>query len=178
MKYSKDKTFYIWIQKYAKVLCLETILVFLLISCSLNVKGEATISGTIVIREDSLRIDNAKMLYFKNPKSPILGIDRLHLFRDSLIGKRIAVVGNQTSTVKGVHLLDTLLALNLNVVKVFMPEHGFRGDIDAGEKINHSEDQKTCIPLFSLYGNNKKPSSSQYLHFTMLWLPVQKRINS
>lgn len=101
------------------------------------------------------------MRYSNNSKSPILGIDRLHLFRDSLVGKRIAVVGNQTSTVRGVHLLDTLLALNLNVVKVFMPEHGFRGDIDAGEKINHSEDQKTCIPLFSLYGNNKKPTSTQ-----------------
>lgn len=161
MKNSKDKISLIWIQKYGKVLCLETILFFLLISCSQKVKGEGPISGTIVVREDSLRIDNVKMLYFKNSKSPVLGIDRLHLFRDSLVGKRIAVVGNQTSTVKGVHLLDTLLALNLNVVKVFMPEHGFRGDIDAGEKISHSEDQKTCIPLFSLYGNNKKPTSSQ-----------------
>jgi uncharacterized protein YbbC (DUF1343 family) len=90
-----------------------------------------------------------------------LGIDRLHLFVDSLVGKRIAVVGNQTSMVKGLHLVDTLLALNLNVVKVFSPEHGFRGDIDAGEKIDHSVDEKTCLPLYSLYGNNKKPSASQ-----------------
>jgi uncharacterized protein YbbC (DUF1343 family) len=94
-------------------------------------------------------------------KNPILGIDRLHLFIDSLKNKRIAVVGNQTSVVNGKHLVDTLLALNLNVVKVFSPEHGFRGDVDAGEKIEHSVDAKTGIPLVSLYGNNKKPTAEQ-----------------
>ena len=148
-------------QKYGKVLCLETILVFLLISCSQKVKGVSSISGTIIISEDSLRIDNAKMYLFQSPKNPILGIDRLHLFVDSLVGKRIAVVANQTSMVKSLHLVDTLLALKLNIVKVFSPEHGFRGDIDAGEKIDHSVDEKTCLPLYSLYGNNKKPSASQ-----------------
>ena len=161
MKNSKDTTILFLFQKYGKVLCLETILVFLLISCSQKVKGESSISGTIIIREDSLRIDNAKMYLFQSPKNPILGIDRLHLFVDSLVGKRIAVVANQTSMVKSLHLVDTLLALNLNVVKVFSPEHGFRGDIDAGEKIDHSVDEKTCLPLYSLYGNNKKPSASQ-----------------
>jgi uncharacterized protein YbbC (DUF1343 family) len=161
MKNSKDTTILFFFQKYGKVLCLETILVFLLISCSQKVKGESSISGTIIIREDSLRIDNAKSYLFQSDKKPLLGIDRLHLFVDSLKGKRIAVVGNQTSVVKGVHLVDTLLALNLNVVKVFSPEHGFRGDVDAGEKIDHSVDEKTCLPLFSLYGNNKKPSASQ-----------------
>jgi uncharacterized protein YbbC (DUF1343 family) len=161
MKNSKDTTILFLFQKYGKVLCLETILVFLLISCSQKVKGESSISGTIIIREDSLRIDNAKSYLFQSDKKPLLGIDRLHLFVDSLKGKRIAVVGNQTSVVKGVHLVDTLLSLNLNVVKVFSPEHGFRGEIDAGEKIDHSIDEKTCLPLYSLYGNNKKPSASQ-----------------
>ena len=161
MKNSKDTTILFLFQKYGKVLCLETILVFLLISCSQKVKGESSISGTIIISEDSLRIDNAKMYLFQSPKNPILGIDRLHLFVDSLVGKRIAVVANQTSMVKSLHLVDTLLALKLNIVKVFSPEHGFRGDIDAGEKIDHSVDEKTCLPLYSLYGNNKKPSASQ-----------------
>lgn len=53
---------------------------------------------------------------------------------DSLVGKRIALVCNQTSILKDVHLVDTLLALKLNIVKVFSPEHGFRGQGDAGEK--------------------------------------------
>lgn len=160
MNNSKDNIVLFWLQKYGKLLCLETILVFLLISCSQSAKGENNVSGTIVIEEDTLKIEKIATSQ-ASPKKPLLGIDRLHLFIDSLKGKRIAVVGNQTSVVKGVHLVDTLLSLKLNVVKVFSPEHGFRGDVDAGEKVNHSVDEKTGIPLVSLYGNNKKPSSAQ-----------------
>jgi uncharacterized protein YbbC (DUF1343 family) len=160
MKNSKDNIVLFWLQKYGKLLCLETILVFLLISCSQSVKGENPISGTIVIEEDTLKIEKTPSVQI-GTKKPLLGIDRLHLFIDSLKGKRIAVVGNQTSVVKGVHLVDTLLSLKLNIVKVFSPEHGFRGDVDAGEKVNHSIDEKTGIPLVSLYGNNKKPSAGQ-----------------
>jgi uncharacterized protein YbbC (DUF1343 family) len=160
MKNSKDNIVLFWLQKYGKLLCLETILVFLLISCSQSVKGENPISGTIVIEEDTLKIEKTPSVQV-GTKKPLLGIDRLHLFIDSLKGKRIAVVGNQTSVVKGVHLVDTLLSLKLNIVKVFSPEHGFRGDVDAGEKVNHSIDEKTGIPLVSLYGNNKKPSAGQ-----------------
>ena len=162
MKISKDKLFLFRFQKYTKLLCLKTIFVFLLFSCVQNVKGEhsATV-GTVVI-DDSVKV--ARTLFpmeRQEVKKPLLGIDRLHLFVDSLAGKRIAVVGNQTSMVKGVHLVDTLLTLKLNVVKVFSPEHGFRGDVDAGEKVLHSIDEKTGIPLVSLYGNNKKPSAQQ-----------------
>jgi len=160
MKNSNDNFLFIWFQKYGKLLCMETIFVFLLVSCSQNAKGENRISGTIVIEEDTLRIPKA-LTPTPTIKNPVLGIDRLHLFVDSLKGKRIAVVGNQTSMVKGIHLVDTLLSLQLNVVKVFSPEHGFRGDVDAGEKVDHSVDEKTGIPLVSLYGNNKKPSPSQ-----------------
>jgi uncharacterized protein YbbC (DUF1343 family) len=160
MKNSNDNFLFIWFQKYGKLLCMETIFVFLLVSCSQNAKGENRISGTIVIEEDTLRIPKA-LIPAPTIKNPVLGIDRLHLFVDSLKGKRIAVVGNQTSMVKGIHLVDTLLSLQLNVVKVFSPEHGFRGDVDAGEKVDHSVDEKTGIPLVSLYGNNKKPSPSQ-----------------
>ena len=95
MKNSKDTTILFLFQKYGKVLCLETILVFLLISCSQKVKGESSISGTIIIREDSLRIDNAKMYLFKSPKNPILGIDRLHLFVDSVPLPILTVVASK-----------------------------------------------------------------------------------
>ena len=162
MKISKDKLFLFKLQKYTKLLCLKTISVFLLFSCVQNVKGEHPMAvGTMVI-DDTIKVD--RPFFTSNQqdvKKPLLGIDRLHLFVDSLAGKRIAVVGNQTSMVKGVHLVDTLLSLKLNVVKVFSPEHGFRGDVDAGEKVLHSIDEKTGIPLVSLYGNNKKPSAQQ-----------------
>ena len=93
--------------------------------------------------------------------APTLGIDRMSLYIDSLKGKRIAIVANQTSVIANTHLVDTLLALNLNVVKVFAPEHGFRGEMDAGQHIDHSIDPKTKLPLISLYGANKKPSPTQ-----------------
>ena len=162
MKISKDKVLLFKIQKYTKLLCLKTIFVFLLFSCVQNVKGEhAATVGTVVI-DDTVKVARSLFPMEKQEvKKPLLGIDRLHLFVDSLAGKRIAVVGNQTSVVQGVHLVDTLLSLKLNVVKVFSPEHGFRGDVDAGEKVDHSVDEKTGIPLVSLYGNNKKPSPAQ-----------------
>jgi uncharacterized protein YbbC (DUF1343 family) len=76
-----------------------------------------------------------------------------------LKGKKVALVVNQTSEVNGVLLPDTLLQLGVNIVKIFSPEHGFRGQADAGAKVNSSVDQKTGLPIISLYGKNKKPSS-------------------
>ena len=78
-----------------------------------------------------------------------------------LKNKRVAVVGNHTSMVNNVHLVDTLISIGTEVVKVFSPEHGFRGKVQAGEKINSSKDQKTGLPIVSLYGKNKKPSLEQ-----------------
>lgn len=75
--------------------------------------------------------------------------------------------------VKDVHLLDTLLALNLNVVKVFSPEHGFRGDISAGEKVSSSIDPKTGIPLVSLYGTHKKPTESDLSDVDIVIFDIQ-----
>ena len=106
-------------------------------------------------------------------KNPLLGIDRLHLFTDSLTNKRIAVVSNQTSMVGDVHLVDTLLALKLDVKKVFAPEHGFRGDADAGEKVKSTIDEKTGLPLISLYGSNKKPLPSQLADVDIVIYDIQ-----
>ena len=75
-----------------------------------------------------------------------------------LEGKRLGVVGNQTSIVGDTHLVDTLLSLGINVRKIFTPEHGFRGQADAGAQVNSSKDAKTGLPIVSLYGNNKKPT--------------------
>ena len=85
--------------------------------------------------------------------------DYLHLLQ----GKVVAVVGNQTSVVKKskddfTHLVDTLISLNINIHKVFSPEHGFRGIADAGELVLDSEDAKTGLPIVSLHGKNKKPT--------------------
>lgn len=95
------------------------------------------------------------------PRKLMLGIDRIHIILDSLVNKRIAVVANQTAMINDVHLVDTLLSLGLDVKKVFAPEHGFRGKADAGEHVESKVDDKTGLPLISLYGSNKKPTEAQ-----------------
>lgn len=92
---------------------------------------------------------------------PIIpGAYRMDKYLDSLIGKNVAVVANPTSMVKQSHLVDTLLSKGVVVTKIFAPEHGFRGDGDAGEHINSGIDEKTGISVVSLYGNHKKPTPS------------------
>ena len=73
-------------------------------------------------------------------------------------GKSVGVVGNQTSIVGETHLVDTLLSLGVDIRKIYTPEHGFRGTADAGAKVNSGKDEKTGLPIVSLYGKNKKPT--------------------
>ena len=78
-----------------------------------------------------------------------------------LVGKNVGIVANQTSVIGEKHLVDSLLAAGINVVKIYAPEHGFRGKADAGEKVLDGIDSKTGLPLISIYGKNKKPSAEQ-----------------
>ena len=73
----------------------------------------------------------------------------------------VAVVGNQTSMVGNTHLVDTLIAREVSVTKIFCPEHGFRGTAAAGAHVDNSIDPKTGRPIISLYGKNKKPTPEQ-----------------
>jgi uncharacterized protein YbbC (DUF1343 family) len=90
------------------------------------------------------------------------GADQTERYVSLLKGKNIAIVANQTSTIGNVHLVDSLINLGVKVQKVFAPEHGFRGNADAGEKVADGKDSKTGIPILSLYGKkNRKPSSDK-----------------
>ncbi|GJM31946.1 MAG: hypothetical protein DHS20C18_09470 [Saprospiraceae bacterium] len=91
-------------------------------------------------------------------KEVVVGAARVGEYASILKGKRIALLVNQTSMIGSIHLVDTLLASGLNIVKIFAPEHGFRGEADAGEKIKNNLDPETGIPLISLYGSSRKPS--------------------
>ena len=73
-------------------------------------------------------------------------------------GKRVGVVGNQTSIIGKTHLVDSLLSLGIDVRKIYTPEHGFRGTADAGAKVNNGKDERTGLPIVSLFGKNKKPT--------------------
>lgn len=91
----------------------------------------------------------------------ILGNEKLAQYLPMLKGKSVGFVGNHTSIIGKTHLVDSLLTLGVKVAKVFSPEHGFRGTADAGEKVGNEVDQKTGLPIISLYGTNKKPSVEQ-----------------
>ncbi len=91
----------------------------------------------------------------------IVGAERTELYEDLLKNKRIGLVVNQTSRVFDSHLVDYLVAKDLNVTKIFSPEHGFRGVEDAGKHVEDSRDEKTGVPILSLYGANRKPSAEQ-----------------
>ena len=94
-------------------------------------------------------------------KAILPAADQPELYLKLLEGKRVGIVANQTSILTQSdkkHVVDFLLEKGIDVRKVFVPEHGFRGQADAGEKVDNTVDEKTGLPIISLYGNNKKPS--------------------
>ena len=94
-----------------------------------------------------------------------------------LKNKRVAIVANQTSVIGNgtvhTHLVDTLISLNVNIVQVFGPEHGFRGKADAGEHVNDDKDPKTGIPIISLHGKNRKPTHDQLKNIDIVVFDIQ-----
>lgn len=90
-----------------------------------------------------------------------------------LKGRSVALVANNSSKVGETHLLDTLLSLGVKVKKVFVPEHGFRGDADAGQKVNNSVDEKTGVRIVSLYGSHKKPTAEDMQGIDMVVYDLQ-----
>ena len=88
-------------------------------------------------------------------------------------GKRVGVVGNQTSIIGNTHLVDTLLSLGVDIKKIYTPEHGFRGTADAGAKVNNGKDEKTGIPIVSLYGKNKKPTAEMLQDIDLILFDLQ-----
>lgn len=102
-----------------------------------------------------------------------IGAENTEAYLPLLLNKRVALVVNHTSVVKGKHLLDSLLDRNIDVVKIFAPEHGFRGEESAGAKIDNSKDSRTGLPIISLYGSNKKPTPAQLKDVDILIFDIQ-----
>ena len=88
-------------------------------------------------------------------------------------GKRVGVISNQTSIIGDTHLVDTLLSLGIDIRKIYTPEHGFRGTADAGAKVNSGKDEKTGLPIVSLYGKNKKPTSEMLQGIDIILFDLQ-----
>lgn len=108
-----------------------------------------------------------------NDQDAIVGASRLELYLPEIKDKNVGIVANQTSIFNDTHLIDTLLTYNIDIRKIFTPEHGFRGKADEGASVGNSIDEKTNIPIISLYGNNKKPTSSQLEDIDVLLFDLQ-----
>ena len=108
-------------------------------------------------------------------KRVITGAERLISEKFNRVkGKKIGIVANHTSLVFGkTHLVDSLHNLGVDIARVFAPEHGFRGDQDAGKQIANGKDAKTGIQLTSLYGKNKKPSAAQLKDLDVVLFDIQ-----
>ena len=103
-----------------------------------------------------------------------LGADRPELYLPLLEHKNVALLVNQTSVVKSnQHLVDFLLEKNIKIKMVFAPEHGFRGKSDAGEMVKNGIDQKTKLPIISLYGKNKKPTKEALQDIDVIIFDIQ-----
>jgi len=87
------------------------------------------------------------------------GADQTELYLAKLKNKKVAIVTNASGIIKNRHLVDTLLKRKIKIIKIFGPEHGFRGTADAGEKVKSGKDAKTHITVISLYGSHKKPTA-------------------
>ncbi|MEC5156936.1 uncharacterized protein YbbC (DUF1343 family) [Chryseobacterium sp. MP_3.2] len=102
------------------------------------------------------------------------GADRPELYLPLLQNKSIAIVTNQTGLLKdGSFLVDYLVKNKVKIKTIFAPEHGFRGDADAGEHVKNGVDTKTGIPIFSLYGSNKKPKPEQLKGIDIVLFDIQ-----
>lgn len=109
----------------------------------------------------------------KSAKPVLPGAYSTASYLPALKGKRVALLVNQTSEINGVLLPDTLLKLGVKVVKIFSPEHGFRGNADAGAHVKSGVDSRTGLQVISLYGSNKKPSAEQLKDVDVLVYDLQ-----
>lgn len=164
--------------------CKNTVLLFLFlgISCGstnkLEVKSEKA-------KVDSL-VDNSNKIIkqVQNNLNIIVGANQTEAYLPLLQGKRVGVVANQTSVIFKVnseklevksftHIVDSLFSLEIDLKKVFSPEHGFRGTEDAGALVKDGVDSKTGLPIFSLHGKHKKPSKEQLKDLDVLVFDIQ-----
>ncbi len=102
-----------------------------------------------------------------------VGAQQFSEYLPLLINKKVAVLVNQASRVNNVYFVDTLLSLKVNLIKIFSPEHGFRGDKDAGEYFIDGKDALSGLQVVSLYGKKKKPSAEDLKDVDILLIDLQ-----
>ena len=109
----------------------------------------------------------------KQSKEIIPGDARIDQYLEKIKGKKVGLVVNKSAIVGNTHLVDTLLSRGITISKIFAPEHGFRGDADAGEKVSDYVDEKTGIPIISIYGKTRKPSPKSVNDIDVMVFDIQ-----
>lgn len=104
---------------------------------------------------------------------PVPAADRTEKYINLLTGKRVGIMANQTTLVNGVHLVDTLLSLGVNVDRIFSIEHGFRGIEDGGKLLTNGVDSATMLPVVSLYGRKRKADPADLEGLDMVLFDIQ-----
>lgn len=175
-----------------ELLSLRVPIILLAINSSVfNVHGFARSKIVTFLIFGGMKGNNLKYLIYLIPLSLLAtacshsnaqirtGADQTEIYLPMLEGKRIAIVLNHTSEVDGVHLVDTLMNAGLKqtktgiILNLFVPEHGFRGNFDAGAKVEDDVDPVSGIPIVSLYGKHKKPTAEDLQDIDLVLFDVQ-----
>ena len=104
-----------------------------------------------------------------------VGAENLHKYNTIISGKKIGLLVNHTSTIKNIHLIDTLFSLNMNIQKIFSPEHGFKGKIERGKSIDdyvYKYEEKS-IPIISMYGKKRIPNNEDLSGIEVMIFDIQ-----
>ena len=150
-----------------------------LLLCGLSLNACASPSGKAnIVQQEAKQSDSSTYAETPAPAAPIvLGASRTKEYLPMLKGKKVGLLINHTSLLPNnsnyIHLLDFLLQEGVQVTTIYTPEHGFRGNADAGETVKSGKDTQTGLPIVSLYGNNKKPKAEQLKDVDVLIFDIQ-----
>ncbi|WP_411893754.1 exo-beta-N-acetylmuramidase NamZ domain-containing protein [Winogradskyella sp. A2] len=158
----------------------NTVLLFVLVAISCGSETKNNVSSNDKVLKQVQDDKTIKLI----DKPIIVGANQTEQYLPLLKGKRVGIVANQTSVIfrKKIrkfnvlnykHIVDSLIELNINVKKVFSPEHGFRGTADAGEAVKDGIDTKTQLPIFSLHGKHKKPTKQKVEDLDIMVFDIQ-----
>ncbi len=128
-------------------------------------------SGKSTTRQNKIPQDTVTSAVQQSDIIP--GAGRLQVYVPMLKGKKVGIFANQTSMVGNTHLVDTLRKLGVNITVIFGPEHGFRGTADAGEKVGNYTDDRTGVPVISLYGSKRRPSAEDLANVDIMVFDIQ-----
>jgi uncharacterized protein YbbC (DUF1343 family) len=149
---------------FRKAILISSCFVLALVSCGSSIKKQDNRHA----KRDSIIVNTKNLPVIK------MGVDNSKLYLALLKDKKVGIVTNQSGLLSNsIHIVDFLVEKNIQVTKIFAPEHGFRGTADAGEHIVDGKDAKTGLPIISLYGDNRKPKPAQLVGIDIMVFDLQ-----